>query len=56
MDFESFKMLVENMGKGQTGFAFILNREGHFQIRGRTRSSSAHGHLYQLSEIYGGIQ
>ena len=37
IDFESFKMLVENMGKGQTGMAFILNREGDFQTKGLTR-------------------
>ena len=37
VDFESFKTLVENIGKGETGFAFILNREGDFQTRVPTR-------------------
>jgi len=31
IDFEAFKTLVENMGKGETGFAFIMNREGELQ-------------------------
>ena len=31
IDFESFKTLVENIGRGETGVAFIVNRDGEFQ-------------------------
>ncbi len=31
IDFESFNALVENLRIGNTGFAFIINREGEFQ-------------------------
>lgn len=31
IDFEAFKTLVENIGRGETGFAFIMNREGELQ-------------------------
>jgi two-component system, NtrC family, sensor kinase len=33
IDFESFKTLVENMGRGDTGLAFILNKDGEFQTK-----------------------
>ena len=38
IDFESFKTLVENMGRGVTGFAVILNKDGKPQTG--TRSGS----------------
>lgn len=33
IDFLSFNLLVENLKLGETGIAFILNREGEFQTR-----------------------
>lgn len=33
IDFLSFNLLVENLRLGETGIAFILNREGEFQTR-----------------------
>ena len=33
IDFLSFNHLVENVRIGKTGFAYILNREGHFQTQ-----------------------
>jgi len=33
IDFLSFNLLVENLRLGETGVAFILNREGEFQTR-----------------------
>ncbi|MGD8561932.1 MAG: ATP-binding protein [Desulfarculaceae bacterium] len=33
IDFEHFNALVENIRVGETGFAFILNREGKFQTK-----------------------
>jgi len=30
IDFESFKTLVENIGRGETGAAFIVNKDGEF--------------------------
>jgi len=33
IDFGTFNFLVENISIGETGFAFILNREGEFQTR-----------------------
>ena len=33
IDFVAFNTLVENIRIGQTGFAFILNRDGEFQTR-----------------------
>jgi two-component system NtrC family sensor kinase len=33
IDFEQFNALVENIRIGETGFAFILNREGSFQTK-----------------------
>ena len=33
IDFEHFNALVENIRIGETGFAFILNREGRFQTK-----------------------
>ena len=39
IDFESFKTVVEHMGKGETGFAFILNREGDFQTKVASKGS-----------------
>ena len=35
IDFEAFNSLVENLQIGETGFAFILNREGKFQTKPR---------------------
>jgi two-component system NtrC family sensor kinase len=35
IDFEAFNALVENLRIGTTGFAFIINREGHFQTNPR---------------------
>ena len=35
INFEAFNSLVENICIGDTGFAFILNREGEFQTRPR---------------------
>ena len=39
IDFVAFTTLVENIRLGQTGFAFILNREGKLQTTPRTRPS-----------------
>ena len=33
IDFNAFNALVENISVGQTGFAFIFNREGQFQTK-----------------------
>ena len=33
INFEAFNSLVENLRMGETGFAFILNREGKFQTQ-----------------------
>ena len=35
IDFNTFNALVENISVGQTGFAFIFNREGRFQTKPR---------------------
>ena len=39
IDFDAFNKLVENVSLGQTGFAFILNRQGEFQTKPRTEVS-----------------
>ena len=39
IDFVAFTTLVENIRLGQTGFAFILNREGKLQTTPKTRPS-----------------
>jgi two-component system NtrC family sensor kinase len=39
IDFVAFNTLVENIHLGQTGFAFILNREGKFQTGPITKPS-----------------
>ncbi len=33
IDFESFSTLVQNMGRGETGIAFIINKDGRFQTK-----------------------
>ncbi len=38
VDFDRFSSLVENIGMGETGSAFILNRQGEFQTIPRTKS------------------
>jgi len=35
IDFEAFNSLVENIRIGRTGFAFIFNRQGHYQTTPR---------------------
>ena len=39
VDFVAFTTMVENIRMGQTGFAFILNREGKLQTTPKTRPS-----------------
>jgi two-component system NtrC family sensor kinase len=39
IDFDAFNKLVENVSLGQTGFAYILNRQGEFQTKPRTEVS-----------------
>ena len=43
IDFESFNALVENIRIGQTGFAFILNRQSEFQTKPRQDVALASG-------------
>lgn len=50
IDFESFKTLVENVGSGSGGFAFILNRAGEFQTTVRSATPlSKHDYLNFLA-------
>jgi two-component system NtrC family sensor kinase len=37
IDFGSFNNIVENLRVGDTGFAFILNRQGNFQTKPKSR-------------------
>ncbi len=43
IDFEAFNALVESVRLGQTGFAFILNRQGEFQTKPRQEVVLASG-------------
>ncbi|MCF8042163.1 MAG: two-component sensor histidine kinase [Desulfarculaceae bacterium] len=48
IDFESFNALVENIRIGETGFAFILNRQSEFQTKPRQEVILASGAWRQL--------
>lgn len=41
IDFQYFNNLVENLRVGETGYAFILNRDGQFQTRPAVEKSSS---------------
>lgn len=46
INFEAFNSLVENLRVGDTGFAFILNREGQFQTKPSISISEIHAKGY----------
>ncbi|MBU1277389.1 MAG: two-component sensor histidine kinase [Proteobacteria bacterium] len=48
IDFESFNALVENIRMGETGFAFILNRQSEFQTKPRHEVILASGAWREL--------
>lgn len=48
IDFEAFTRLVENIRIGETGHAFIINRQGEFQTNPRSDLSHCKDQLMQL--------
>ncbi len=48
IDFEAFTRLVENIRIGETGHAFIINRQGDFQTQPQTDMTSCKEHLLDL--------
>jgi two-component system NtrC family sensor kinase len=51
IDFAAFNNLVQNIRVGETGFAFILNREGEFQTEPSARFEFHEGIYANLLEI-----